>query len=139
MQKKNQHQEQIDRIYPIIIDDKVNYKDERIPEWMREDLNIQLIASPKIAARKINTRLIELAWKHHPKLKERQEIFVGRNDLIKKIEERLDDFDQTYPITLIASGLPSIGRKSLLNYSIKKAGLVKGAYKPIFIFFKQSR
>ena len=131
--KEKLDQEQIDRIYPIIIDDKVNYKDERIPEWMREDLNIQLIASPKIAARKINTRLIELAWKHHPKLKERQEIFVGRNDLIKKIEERLDDFDQTYPITLIASGLPSIGRKSLLNYSIKKAGLVKGAYKPIFI------
>lgn len=131
--KEKLDQEQIDRIYPIIIDDKVNYRDERIPEWMRDDLNIQLIASPKIAARKINTRLIELAWKHHPKLKERQEIFVGRNDLIKKIEERLDDFDQIYPIALIASGLPSIGRKSLLNYSIKKAGLVKGAYKPIFV------
>jgi hypothetical protein len=35
----------IKRIYPIIIDSKINHKDTRIPEWMRDKLNIQLISA----------------------------------------------------------------------------------------------
>lgn len=119
---------QIQRIYPIIIDSKVLHNDSRIPLWMRESLNIQSIHRPTIAARKINARLLELSWKTHPRLKERKEIFVGRNDLIDQIEERLDDFGRETPIALIASGLPAIGRKSLLQEALKKANLVRGAY-----------
>ena len=126
-------QHQLDRIYPIIIDENVQYDDSRIPEWMKRDLNIQLIKSPKISSRKINSRLIELTWKFHPRLKERQEIFVGRNDLIQQIEERLNNFDLLYPIALIASGLPQIGRKTLLYHAAKKSGLIKGAYQFISI------
>ena len=122
-------QKQLDRIYPIIIDSELTYNDLRIPKWMKDELNIQPIHSPKVAARKINVRLTELAWKFHPRLKERQGIFVGRNELIQQIEERLDDFNQLYPIALIASGLPSIGRKSILQYAMIKANLVKSAYK----------
>lgn len=119
---------QIQRIYPIIIDKKVNHDDKRIPVWMRESLNIQPILRPTIAARKINARLLELSWKSHPRLKERNDIFVGRNDLIDQIEERLDDFKQESPVALIASGLPAIGRKTLLQKSLKKANLVRTSY-----------
>ncbi|GAC1632861.1 MAG: toll/interleukin-1 receptor domain-containing protein [Nevskia sp.] len=116
---------QIQRIYPIIIDSTVHYNDTRIPEWMRQTLNIQLILKPTIAARKINARLLELSWTNHPRLRERREIFVGRNELMEQIEERLDDFTRQSPIALIASGLPAIGRKTLLQKSIKKANLVR--------------
>lgn len=119
---------QIQRIYPIIIDPKVHHNDKRIPGWMRESLNIQPILRPTIAARKINARLLELSWKSHPRLKERKDIFVGRNDLIDQIEERLDDFNQEPPVALIASGLPAIGRKTLLQKSLKKANLVRSSY-----------
>jgi tetratricopeptide (TPR) repeat protein len=118
----------ISRIYPIIIQEGLTYKDDRIPEWMRQSLNIQPILSPAIAARKINTRLTEISWNHHPRLKERQQIFVGRNEHTQRIEERLDDFASPPPIALIASGLPSIGRKSVLNYALKKSNLVREAY-----------
>lgn len=119
---------QIQRIYPIIIDPNVRHDDKRIPEWMRESLNIQPILRPTIAARKINARLLELSWKNHPRLKERMEIFVGRNELVDQIEERLDDFKNVPPVALIASGLPAIGRKTLLQKSLKKCSLVRDAY-----------
>ncbi|HHR1033805.1 TPA: toll/interleukin-1 receptor domain-containing protein, partial [Klebsiella michiganensis] len=118
----------IKRVYPIIIDPKIEYKDKRIPEWMRDRLNIQLISSPTHAARKINARLIELTWADHPRLKERRDIFVGRNDQIKLIEERLDDLQRQMPTVLIASGLPSIGRRSLMTHSLRKANLVTDSY-----------
>lgn len=119
---------QIQRIYPIIIDPGIRHDDKRIPEWMRESLNIQPILRPTIAARKINARLLELSWKTHPRLKERKEIFVGRNELVDQIEERLDDFTNETPVALIASGLPAIGRKTLLQNALKKSNLVRDAY-----------
>lgn len=119
---------QLERIYPIIIEHGITYDDPRIPSWMRESLNIQPILKPTIAARKINSRLMEMSWKFHPRLKERKEIFVGRNDLIRQLEERLDDFLQPTPIALIASGLTSIGRKSLLQHALQKSNLIRDSY-----------
>lgn len=119
---------QIERIYPIIIEPGLAHDDSRIPDWMRASLNIQPILKPTIAARKINSRLMELSWKFHPRLKERKEIFVGRNDLVRQLEERLDDFSQESPIAVIASGLPAIGRKSLLQYALRKSNLVRDSY-----------
>lgn len=119
---------QLERIFPIIIESGINHDDPRIPEWMRSELNIQPILKATIAARKINSRLVELSWKFHPRLKERKEIFVGRNDLIQQIEERLDDFSRETPVALIASGLPSIGRKSLLQHALKKSNVVRKSY-----------
>ncbi|MEF8701351.1 MAG: toll/interleukin-1 receptor domain-containing protein [Candidatus Accumulibacter sp. UW20] len=118
----------LDRIYPIIIEPGLAHNDARIPEWMQAAFNLQPILRPVIAARKINARLMELSWKYHPRLKERQRIFVGRNEQIQSIEERLDDFSQTTPIALIASGLPSIGRKALIQHALRKANLVRDSY-----------
>lgn len=122
------NEDKINRIYPIIIDKNISYDDLRIPRWMKDSLNIQHIASPKVAARKITARLIEISWKYHPRLKERQRIFVGRNGLVKSAEERLDDFSLITPSVFIASGLPSIGRKSFLKYAITKSNLARESY-----------
>lgn len=119
---------EISRIYPIIIDDKINHTDRRIPEWMRNGINIQHIKQPKIAARKINSRLREIAWKIHPSLKDREKIYVGRNDKIKKVELRFDDFTKKTPSIFIASGLHSIGRKTFLSQSLKKSNIISESY-----------
>lgn len=131
--KKRLEAKQLERVYPIIVEPGIRHDDTRIPEWMRNSLNIQPIFKPTIAARKINARLMEISWDFHPRLKERKEIFVGRNELIKQLEERLDDFSQAPPIALVASGLPSIGRKSLLQAALRKSNLVRDSYEFPFI------
>ena len=118
----------IDRIYPIIIDESITFEDKRIPEWMKEGFNIQHIRQPKVAARKINSRIRELTWKNHPTLKEREKIFVGRNEKIQHVEERFDDYDNEPPLVFIASGLNSIGRKSFIRHSLKKSNVIRDSY-----------
>lgn len=120
--------DKLERIYPIIIDENIDYTDPRIPQWMRDSLNVQPILIPSIAARKINARLTEISWNYHPRLKEKREIFVGRNGLVSTIEERLDDFSMQTPSALFASGLTSIGRKSLLQYALRKASCVRDSF-----------
>ncbi|MDM8569169.1 toll/interleukin-1 receptor domain-containing protein [Thiotrichales bacterium HSG1] len=104
----------IERIYPIIIDRTIDHTDKRIPNWMKNGINIQRIMPPKLAAKKINSRLREISWKNHPTLKEREGIFVGRNNKISKVEKRFDDFSKLSPTVFITSGLTSIGRKSFI-------------------------
>lgn len=135
--KNNLDQKILSKIYPIIIDKDIVSNDDRIPEWMRKEINLQPIDSPKIAAKKINSKLIELSWNIHPRRKERKELFVGRNNLIKEIEDRLGNFEIESPIALIASGLPSIGRKSLLEHALRKAQIIKGAYQFIHIVLEE--
>lgn len=121
------------RIYPIIIDENITFEDPRIPSWMRENFNIQHIRQPKIAARKINQRLREIILSVHPKIKERESIFVGRNDKISEIEERFDDYEKPTPVVVIAAGLPSIGRKSFIKHSLIKTNIIKHSFEfPVF-------
>jgi len=119
---------ELQRIFPIIIDPKINYADARIPEWMRKDYNLKYIARPTIAARRIHQRLREISWFKHPNLKERDAIFVGRNELVGQIEQRVDDLKRGLPSCFIAHGLPRIGRSALLSYSLVKCNVVRPSY-----------
>jgi hypothetical protein len=73
---------QLQRIFPLIIDSDLTHSDERIPQWMREDYNLKYVARPTVAARRISQRLREVSWLRNPRLKERDSIFVGRNELL---------------------------------------------------------
>ena len=64
--KKKVEDGHLQRIYPIIIDDKITFTDPRVPSWMKEGFNIQPIRKPNVALRKINARLREIAFKTHP-------------------------------------------------------------------------
>jgi tetratricopeptide (TPR) repeat protein len=116
------------RIYPIIIDSKITRDDARIPEWMKEKLNLRHITRPTIAARKINARLLELSMSMHVKLKEQNSIFVGRTEAIKSLEERLDDYSKPTPTTIIVSGLPSIGKKTFIKHSLKRSNVIESYF-----------
>lgn len=123
-------QGQIKRIYPIIIDRTITHKDPRIPDWMRDEYNLHPVTRPTIAVRRIQQRLRELSWDAHPRLKERQNIFVGRNDQIGEFEERFDDYSLPPPSCVICSGLPLIGRKTLLRRALSKAVSIRDSYSP---------
>lgn len=119
---------ELDRIYPIIIDPSVTYLDTRIPQWMKDEYNLKYVSRPTVAARRIRQRLREISWLHNPRLKEIDKIFVGRNDLVKTIEERVDDFDRELPTCFIATGLPRIGRSALLRHALIKSNVIEQSY-----------
>ncbi|WP_283746893.1 toll/interleukin-1 receptor domain-containing protein [Bacillus cereus] len=121
----------IKRIYPIIIDEEITYKHPNIPQWMKDDYNVQYVGRPSKAFSLIKQRLIEISWELYPKLKEKRNIFVGRNDLTQTFEERKYSFE---PLTcIIASGIEKIGRKSFIEYCAKKTKIITDVYEPPII------
>ena len=62
----------IQRIYPIIIDKKINHSDKRIPDWMRDEFNLKLVTKPVKAKLLIEQRLKEISWKKHPVLLQKE-------------------------------------------------------------------
>lgn len=121
------------QICPIIIENNIKYDDDRIPDWMKENYNLQYISSPNKSARIIRQRMIEISLDRHPRIKERQEIFVGRNELIQSFEERIDDFSKNTPRCIFASGIISVGRRTLIKKCIVKTNIRKSTYQFPFI------
>lgn len=121
----------LDRVYPLIIDPTLKHSDERIPAWLK-DYNLKYIARPAKAAKLIIERAKDVKWSRHPSFEYRHSLFVGRNDLVNDFEMRIDDFDKPPINTLIVSGLPNIGRKSLARHC-----LIKGTIIPRYYEFSQ--
>lgn len=119
---------QIKKIYPIIIDPSITHEDRRIPDWMRDTYNLRFVSKPAVAARKIISMMREISWKQTPKLKEKQQFFVGRNDLINTLESRLDNYDIPSPNTLVATGMEYIGRRTFLKKGLTKLDLIEDSY-----------
>lgn len=115
----------ISKIFPIIIDPNISYKDERIPEWLRSKYNIKPILSPWRAASKIINKRIEVIYELYPSVKKKHSLFSGRNDEIQKLEERYADFTKEKPISLIFSGLYDVGRKTCAKQGLSKLSIVK--------------
>jgi tetratricopeptide (TPR) repeat protein len=116
--------------FPIIIDRKIKYTDKRIPSVLRKNYNLQLITTPEIAYKIILQRLRQIIWLKHPLYDQRQNIFVGRNDLQRKIEERLDNLELSSLISIFAMGMKGIGRRALLMNSLVKATIIDKSYRP---------
>ncbi len=112
------------RIYPLIIDSNVNYTDSRIPDWLRTNYNLKHVLRTGKASRLIKRRLQEISWNIHPVLKERDTIFVGRNEEIRLLEERIDDLQKMNPLIIIASGLPKIGRRTFIKNALIKTNTI---------------
>ena len=116
------------QVYPIIIDDRIKYDDNRIPEWLYEN-NLQLIVSPRKAASLILQRLRELSYRQHPRIEEKNRIFVGRNEIVNKIEMRINDFEMNVPFAIFASGIQNVGRKKAIFHSLVKTDVIKSSYR----------
>lgn len=126
-------QKEIDKIYPIVIEEGITFDDPRIPNWLR-DYNIRIIRKPTTAARNIVQKLTELSWRKHPQLEERQNLCIGRNNDVEIFEQRMDDYILDRPSVTFISGLTGIGRRTFLNEALYKTRIKKKAYKPNTIY-----
>ncbi|MBC6004138.1 MAG: TIR domain-containing protein [Paeniclostridium sordellii] len=125
--------EKLDRIYPIIIDKNITFDDERIPKWLRE-YNLKYISRPSKSVNMIIQRMREISWTIHPRIKDRENIFVGRNEYIRNFEERIDSFEKEVPSCFIFSGFKSIGRSALIRHCFKKTNIIKESYQMPIIY-----
>ena len=93
------HNDKLQKIFPIIIDPSINYKDNRIPRW--DEYNLKLISRPSQAARRIRQQMIEISGKSIRALPIKAK-FLLDVELIKKLEERVDSLDMLSTVCLIA-------------------------------------
>ncbi|MCO6356825.1 TIR domain-containing protein [Pseudoalteromonas shioyasakiensis] len=129
---------QINKIFPIIIDDKIQYTDSRIPEWLRDNYNLKPIKRANVAARRIHNKLREVSWTKHPELKIRENYFVGRLKELDAFEERIHDFSKEKPTVLICSGFNGVGRRSLIHRGCLKTNISECSHKPSAIFLDRN-
>ncbi|MEH7343533.1 TIR domain-containing protein, partial [Bacillus sp. JJ1532] len=120
------------RIYPIIIDSRIKHDDSRIPKWLQEN-NLKVVLSSNKAANLILQRLRELSYVEHPTLEEKDNIFVGRNEIMDKFELRINDFEKNIPFAIFASGFSKIGRKKVIFHSLIKSDAIRSSYRPPII------
>ena len=128
----------LNKIFPIIIDDKIKYTDYRIPEWLRDNYNLKPIKRAKVAARRIHNKLREISWTKHPELKIRENFFVGRLNELDSFEERIHDFSKEKPTVLICSGFAGVGRRSLIHKGCLKTNISECHHKPSAIFLDRN-
>lgn len=120
--------EMIKRIYPIVIDSDLKWNDKEIPDWLK-DYTLKYIPKPTKATQLIRKRIVEIAWDLNPKIEERNNIFLGRNNEIDEFENRKYDYDMETVIAYIAAGIPKVGRKSLLKQCFIKTHITENNYR----------
>lgn len=122
----------IDRIFPIIIDKSIQYLDSRIPEWIRKPYNLRVFDNEVIILKKIRQLLRESNFKQFSHLRDINDLFVGRNDIMQEFERRMINIDNTKPTCIIASSFfEGMGRRTFLRNGLIKTRIIDKWYEPV--------
>ena len=122
----------IDRIFPIIIDKTILHTDTRIPEWIRKPYNLKTFDNEVIILKKIRQLLRESNFKQFAHLREINDLFVGRNEIMQDFERKLINIDNTKPTCIIASSFfEGIGRRTFLRNALIKTRIIDKWYEPV--------
>lgn len=124
----------IERIFPLIIDKKITHSDSRIPDWIKKPYNIRIFENEVLILKKIKQFLRESNFKKFTHLKEQNELFIGRHDIIQEFERKLINIDNTKPTCIIASSyFEGIGRRTFIRNGLIKTGITDKWYEPVSI------
>lgn len=58
--KSRLDEEEVNKFYPIIIDENIKHDDKRIPEWIQETYNLKYVSRPTVATKRIISSLTKL-------------------------------------------------------------------------------
>jgi hypothetical protein len=130
--KKLHTKKTIERIFPLIIDNSIDYSDTRIPEWIRKPYNLRVFDNEVLILKKIKQLLRESNFKKYAYLREINDLFVGRNDIMQEFERKLINIDNTKPTCIIASSFfDGIGRRTFLRNGLIKTRIIDKWYEPV--------
>ncbi|MFA8435235.1 MAG: TIR domain-containing protein [Marinifilaceae bacterium] len=122
----------IERIFPIIIDNSVEHTDSRIPDWIRKPYNLRVFNNEVLILKKIKQLLRESNFKKYAHLRDINDLFVGRNDIMQEFERKLINIDNTKPTCIIASSFfEGMGRRTFLRNGLVKTQIVDKWYEPV--------
>lgn len=132
--KKNLDSGIIQRIFPLIVDDSIQYNDDRIPNWLKKSYNIQPMQSTTLIVKKIKQFQREVVFKKHKHVQELENLFVGRNELIQEFETKTINIEGIYPTCIVGYNMfEGMGRRTFLKNALRKTRLVEKLYDPILI------
>lgn len=117
---------------PYNIDPSVKPLDKRIDEWVWNKL-VKYYEYPKLMARAIQRKINDLIVRRFPDIKSLDELFVGRNYDIGKLEHDFYREDLTLLKAIFISGFPFIGRKTVHKRFIQQYIKKNTSYTPLII------
>ena len=126
----------IEQIYPIIVDENIDHKDNRIPSFLKDKFqayNIQHIKSNKVAARKILSQYTKLLirQKKNVQIGYSYSTFYGRKVEIADFQK---PYDEGQPVRcLVVSGIQGIGKRSFIVNALRDARIIEDYYEPPII------
>jgi hypothetical protein len=122
----------IDRIFPIIIDKAIDHTDTRIPEWIRKPYNLRVFDNEVLILKKIKQLLRESNFKKYSHLRDINDLFVGRNDIMQEFERKIININNTKPTCIIASSFfEGMGRRTFLRNGLIKTRIIDKWYEPV--------
>ncbi len=116
------------KFLPVIIDPEINYKNDNIPNWIKENYNLKYFSKSSKVYDLIKQALIIVNWELYPKKKELDQLFIGRTNQIKEFEQRIFDYSLDTPSNIFVCGLSSIGRRKFLKHSMTNSNIIKSNY-----------
>jgi hypothetical protein len=132
--KENISSDIIDRVFAIIIDKSITYRDERIPQWLSDPYNLKYIENENIILKKIRQHLFEINFKRSKYNAEIEKLFIGRNEQIQKFENDINNLDNWIPTYIIAYYyFEGIGRRTFLKNVLRKSNFMSYIKEPFII------
>lgn len=130
----NQSASKLSQIFPVIIDEKIDHTDPRIPDFLKKGFgsyNLGRVTHPEVAYRKIEAQLVKRKLENNLQYANSYGFFYGRNNEISAFKNR---YDETGKIkVLVATGIPGIGRRSYLIQALRDAQILERYYDPPII------
>ncbi len=128
----------IERIFPLIIDESIKHNDSRIPDWIKKPYNLKFFDNEVLILKKIKQFLREYNLKKYSHLKEMEELFVGRHEIIQDFERKIITIDNIKPSCIIVSSFfEGIGRRTFLKNGLLRTGMIDKWYDPIPIVINE--
>lgn len=117
---------------PYNIDPNVKPLDKRIDEWVWKKL-IKYYEYPKLMGRAIQRKINDHIAAKFPDIKSLDELFVGRNNDMGKLEHDFYRENLSCLKSIFISGFPFIGRKTVYKRFIQQYIKKNASYKPVII------
>lgn len=106
--------------FPIIVDENISYDSKEIPEWIKEDecFNLKLFRSPVIVSHFVMKELRELIWKSSERIRQSDNLFVGRKNELAEFETALNRKVHPHLNGVVISGRRGIGKRTFARQCI---------------------
>lgn len=104
----------------INIDVRLRHTDDRLPKWLKEQYNLKPLTEHIIIYKRIDSHLRDILLSRYPKIKIREELFIGRNHLMEEFEGKYYTLNGIKPSCIIASGMEGVGRRKFITQALDK-------------------